>query len=77
VVPSYFFEGDLKEKLKNLSCYSRYSDWLRAGHWRGRRSSPGGVKNCLHVVQTGSGTHPASFPMGTGGSFPGVKRAGS
>jgi hypothetical protein len=25
-------------------------------------------------VQTGSGAHPASYPMGTGGSFPGVKR---
>jgi hypothetical protein len=30
----------------------------------------------LHVVQTGSGAHPASYPMGTGGSFPGVKRQG-
>jgi hypothetical protein len=24
----------------------------------------------LHVVQTGSGAHPASYPMGTGGDFP-------
>jgi hypothetical protein len=24
-------------------------------------------------IQTGSGTHPASYPMGTGGSFPGGK----
>jgi hypothetical protein len=24
----------------------------------------------LHVVQTGSGVHPASYPMGTGGLFP-------
>jgi hypothetical protein len=24
-------------------------------------------------VQTGSGTHPASYPMGTGGPFPGGK----
>jgi hypothetical protein len=24
-------------------------------------------------VQTGSGVHPASYPMGTGGSFPGGK----
>jgi hypothetical protein len=30
----------------------------------------------LHVVQTGSGVHPTSYPMGTGGSFPGVKRQG-
>jgi hypothetical protein len=29
----------------------------------------------LHVVQTDSGVHPASYPMGTGSSFPrGVKR---
>jgi hypothetical protein len=27
-------------------------------------------------VQTGTGAHPASYPMGTGGSFPGGKAAG-
>jgi hypothetical protein len=31
----------------------------------------------LHVVQTGSWAHPTSYPMGTGGSFPGDKVAGS
>jgi hypothetical protein len=31
----------------------------------------------LHVVQTGSGAHPASYLMGTGGSFPGGKAAGA
>jgi hypothetical protein len=30
-----------------------------------------------HSVQTGSGIHPASYPMGTGGSFPGGKAAGA
>jgi hypothetical protein len=30
----------------------------------------------LHVVQTGSGAHPASYPMGTDGSFPGIKWSG-
>jgi hypothetical protein len=30
-----------------------------------------------HHVQNGSGAHPASYPMGTGGSSLGVKRAGS
>jgi hypothetical protein len=30
----------------------------------------------LHVVQTCSGVHPTSYTMGTGGSFPGVKRPG-
>jgi hypothetical protein len=29
-----------------------------------------------HRVQTGSGAHPASYPMCTGGSFPGVKWPG-
>jgi hypothetical protein len=31
----------------------------------------------LHVVQTGSEAHPASYPIGTGGSFPGGKAAGA
>jgi hypothetical protein len=31
----------------------------------------------LHVVQTGFGVHPTSYPMGTGGSFPGGKAAGA
>jgi hypothetical protein len=30
----------------------------------------------LHNVQTGSGAHPASYPMGTCGSFSGGKAAG-
>jgi hypothetical protein len=30
----------------------------------------------LHVVQTGSGVHPTSCPMGSGGSFLGGKVAG-
>jgi hypothetical protein len=30
----------------------------------------------LHVVQTNYGVHPASYPMGNGGSFPGIKRPG-
>jgi hypothetical protein len=31
----------------------------------------------LHVVHTGSGAHPASYPMGTGDSFLGGKAAGA
>jgi hypothetical protein len=27
----------------------------------------------LHIVQTGSGVHPISYQMGTGGAFPGGK----
>jgi hypothetical protein len=30
----------------------------------------------LHVVQTGSGAHPTSYTMGTGGFSPGLKRPG-
>jgi hypothetical protein len=30
-----------------------------------------------HRVQNGPGVHPASYPMGTRGSFPGGKAAGS
>jgi hypothetical protein len=30
-----------------------------------------------HHVQTGSGAHPASHPMGTGSSFPGSKAVGT
>jgi hypothetical protein len=44
---------------------------------RGRSSSPGRVKNFLQIIQTGSGVHPNSYPMGTGGSFPRVKAAGA
>jgi hypothetical protein len=55
---------------------SRYSDWLRAGRLRGRSSSPGSVKNFLHVVQTGSDVHPTSYPICTGAFFAGGKAAG-
>jgi hypothetical protein len=34
-----------------------------------------GSRISLHVVQTGSGVHPASYPMGTGGSIFGCKAA--
>jgi hypothetical protein len=34
------------------------------------------VGSLHHVVQTGSGAHPASYTMGTGDSFSGVKRPG-
>jgi hypothetical protein len=39
--------------------------------WHGQEIS------LLHRVQTGSGAHPASYPMGIGGSFPGGKVAGA
>jgi hypothetical protein len=58
---------------------SRYAEWLGAGWPGGRSSSPGKGKTFLtpHVVQTGSGAHSASYPMGTGGFYPGIKQPGS
>jgi hypothetical protein len=40
----------------------------------GLDSSPGRVKNILHIVQTGSDVQPTSYSMGTGDSSPRVKR---
>jgi hypothetical protein len=34
----------------------------------------GGIFSLHQHIQTGSGVHPASYSMGTEGSFPGVKR---
>jgi hypothetical protein len=44
--------------------------------WGSRVRFPAGAGNFYlhHRVQNGSGAHPASYPMGTRGSFPGVKR---
>jgi hypothetical protein len=52
----------------------RYSTWLWAA-WLGVRV-PVGAGNILprYRVQTGSGGHPASYPIGIRGYFPGVKR---
>jgi hypothetical protein len=36
-----------------------------------------GDSSLHHGVQNGSGAHPASYPMGTRGSFPGGKAAGA
>jgi hypothetical protein len=53
-----------------------YSAGLRAG-WSGVRVPVGAGNFSLHHrVQTGSGAHLASYPMGTRGSFLGFKVAG-
>jgi hypothetical protein len=61
----------------STSLCSRYSDWLRAGRPRGQSSESrlGQEFSFLHIVQTDSGAHPASYTMGTGGSFPEGKTA--
>jgi hypothetical protein len=44
--------------------------------WVGVRVPVGSTIFSPPIVQTGSGAHPASYTMGTGGSFPGIKRPG-
>jgi hypothetical protein len=43
---------------------------------RVRFSAEAGNFSLPHRVQNGSGAHPASYPMGTRGCFPGSKAAG-
>jgi hypothetical protein len=45
----------------------------RLDDWAIEVRSPTGAEDFSSSpsVQTGSGAHPASYPMGTGGSFPG------
>jgi hypothetical protein len=56
---------------------------IALGYGLGDRGSrvrfPAGAGNFSlhHRVQNGSGAHTASYPMGTGVSFPGVKAAGA
>jgi hypothetical protein len=51
-----------------------YSALLRAG-WSGVRVPAGAGNFSLHhLVQAGSGPHPASYQKGTRGCFPGVNR---
>jgi hypothetical protein len=45
---------------------------IAIGYWLDDREV--GVR--VHDVQTGSGVHPTSYPMDTGGSFPGLKQPG-
>jgi hypothetical protein len=60
---------------------SGMSQWYSAGLravWLGVRVPTGaGNFSRHHRVQTGSGAHPASYPMGTRASFPGGKATGA
>jgi hypothetical protein len=55
------------------------SVWRRATGWTAGVRFPVGERDfsLLRSVQTGSGAHPASYPMATEGSFPGGKAAGA
>jgi hypothetical protein len=53
-----------------------YGDGLRAG-WPGFKSCLGQDFSLFHCLQTDSGAHPASYPVGARGDFPRGKVAGS
>jgi len=54
-----------------------YSAGLGAGRWGVRVPAGAGNFSLLHRLQTGSGAHPASYPVGTRGSFLGGNAAGA
>jgi hypothetical protein len=65
----------------NACCRSRDSSvGIATGYWLDDHggwefeSRRGKKFLLLHIVQTGSGVHPTSYKMGTGGSFPGLKK---
>jgi hypothetical protein len=64
---------------KGAGMRSRYSDWLRAGRPRGRRSSPGRVKNFLFSTSSRPDLGPTQLPIQwvPRALSPGVKRPGS
>jgi hypothetical protein len=57
-------------------------EWLQADTQTDRQIIIGIIRQgqedyyLLHSVQSGSGPHPASYAVGTGGYFPGGKAAG-
>jgi hypothetical protein len=68
------FHGDI------MAAGAGTAQWYRAGLWAGwsgvRVPVLSGNFSPHHLVQIGSGTHPASYPMGMRASFPGRKAAG-
>jgi hypothetical protein len=60
-----------RNSTTNISSYSVATGYGLDGRRFGIRIPVGQHFSLLHSVQTGSGTQPAYYPMGTGGSFPG------
>jgi hypothetical protein len=68
----FSFNGD-NSAVTGAGTAQWYSAGLRAGWWVRIPAEVGNFSR--HRVQTGSGAHPASYPMGTRGSLPGGKAA--
>jgi hypothetical protein len=81
----WFMQRNMHVTAHSFACLQERGAWvaqcysaeLRAG-WKGVRV-PARAENFSlhHRVQTGSEAHPACYPMGTRGSFPGGKAAGA
>jgi hypothetical protein len=63
--------------LNSLDTFYGGTTGLRDGLSVVRVPAGAGNLSLHHRVQTGSGAHPASYPMGTRGSFPRGKAAGA
>ena len=61
-----------------LGCPSPYNDWATTGRATNRGMIPGRTNHFSLPwnVQTGSGAHPASYSMGSGGCSPRIRRPG-
>jgi hypothetical protein len=73
-----------EHKWSSIASYGWWAEiaqWYSTGLWTGwagiRVATGTGNLSPHPRVQTGSGTHPASYSMGTSGSFPGGKAAGA
>jgi hypothetical protein len=79
IAPQCSYIRFCRTNLYEMFDYSMATARLATGWTTGggsRSSSPGTVNNFLQIVQTGSGVHATSYPMGTVGSFPGGKADG-
>jgi hypothetical protein len=79
--PTLLIVLDLLTQVITILCKSRDSSvGIATGYWLYDRNSRvrflvrAGNFSLHHRVQNGTGAHPASYPMDTGGCFPGIKR---
>jgi hypothetical protein len=81
-LPQYVFIAWCLVKHRDNFTFTS-SDRIATGYVLGDRMIgvrfPAGAENLSlrHLVQTGSGTHPVSYPMDTEGSFPRDKTVGA
>jgi hypothetical protein len=67
---------ELKEHSLWVGVKNTFTELGREYPAKFSKNNTGLLRGALHVVQTGSGAHPASFPIGTGALSPGIKRPG-